>query len=120
VVFFIVVVACKNEKCKDTSISAGMNEANYTNQTGNECRLFHHLPGVYYVLKYSGSKWDVTYVPPGRNFVRRYSRRDVWQGYYISAIHQSAEKLDTITQKLSTFVYEYEIEMHLKEYQENS
>jgi PAS domain S-box-containing protein len=36
----------------------------------------------------------------------------------ISYLHESSEKLDSITQELSTFVYDHEIEIKLKEYKE--
>jgi hypothetical protein len=53
------------------------------------------------------------------NLVSKYKNPEAVFGKAISYLHESAEKLDAITHELSKFVDEHEIEMRLKEYQEN-
>lgn len=49
-----------------------------TGQVTRECKLFHHLPGVYYVLRYRNLKWEVTNVTPQTERLFGYTQQEVY------------------------------------------
>jgi PAS domain S-box-containing protein len=47
-------------------------------QLSRDCRLFHHLPGVYYTLKYNNVHWEVTGVTPQAESLFGYTRDEIF------------------------------------------